>query len=106
LFAGGRSQGELRKLIDEHGTGSFDMAFIDADKTPMLDYLELCLNLVRPGGLILADNTLWNGDVADPSVDDKNTRAIREFNVAVAWDARVECTLVNIADGIMVMRKK
>lgn len=100
----GDARAELDKLINEHGAGSFDLAFIDADKAPMLEYLDLCLKLVRPGGLILADNTLWNGDVANPAVDDKSTQAIREFNTTVARDPRVECTLVNIADGIMIMR--
>ena len=102
----GNALGELEKLITEHGPGQFDLAFIDADKTPMIQYFELCLTLVRPGGLILADNTLWNGDVANPAIQDKNTAAIRAFNRHVANDRRVECTLVNVADGIMMIRKK
>jgi len=102
----GNASDELEKLISEHGPGQFDLAFIDADKAPMIKYFELCLTLLRPGGLILADNTLWNGDVTNSAVTDKSTMAIRAFNHHVASDRRVECTLVNIADGIMMIRKK
>lgn len=102
----GNAQTELDKLMEEFGPGQFDLAFIDADKSPMIDYFEQCLRLLRAGGLILADNTLWNGDVANPAIRDKNTEAIRAFNQHVANDRRVECTLVNIADGIMMIRKK
>ncbi len=101
----GNALDELDKLLDEHGPESFDLAFIDADKGPMLDYFERCLKLVRIGGLILADNTLWNGDVTNPSSQDKCTIAIRNFNDIVSKDRRVEATLVNVADGIMMLRK-
>ncbi len=106
---------ELEKLLAEHGSGSFDLAFIDADKIPMLEYFELCLKLLRSGGLILADNTLWNGAVVNAHGEspapygnnnqDKNTVAIRHFNDTVVTDRRVEATLVNVADGIMMLRK-
>ena len=97
---------ELAKLESTLGTGSFDMAFIDADKAPMLDYFEACLRLVRSGGVILADNTLWSGAVVEKENDDKQTNAIRKFNDAVSKDPRVEATLINIADGIMMLRKR
>lgn len=102
----GNALDELGKLFEEHGPESFDLAFIDADKGPMLDYFEHCMKLLRVGGLILADNTLWNGDVTNRSSQDKCTIAIRQFNEAVAKDPRVEATLVNVADGIMMLRKK
>ena len=102
----GNAMDELEKLFEEHGPESFDLAFIDADKGPMLDYFEHCLKLIRVGGLILADNTLWNGDVTNPSSQDKCTIAIQQFNDAVSKDPRVEATLVNVADGIMMLRKK
>ncbi|MEY4631379.1 MAG: hypothetical protein RIQ81_1499 [Pseudomonadota bacterium] len=97
---------ELAKLESQWGPGSFDLAFIDADKAPMLDYFEACLRLVRSGGVILADNTLWSGEVVRAGADDKQTAAIRKFNETVAKDRRVEATLVNVADGIMMLRKR
>jgi predicted O-methyltransferase YrrM len=71
----------------------------------MLDYFEVCMRLVRAGGIILADNTLWSGAVIEPAISDQQTEAIRNFNDAVSKDPRVEATLVNVADGIMVLRK-
>ncbi len=82
------------------------MAFIDADKAEYIDYYEACLTLVRPGGLILADNTLWNGNVADPAVDDEDTQAIRAFNAHVHRDDRVDLSLVPIGDGLTLLRKR
>ena len=70
----------LEKLITEGETGSFDLAFIDADKRNYENYYELALILLRPGGLILIDNVLWSGKVVDPTITDKQTQAIREFN--------------------------
>ncbi len=95
----------LDSIEKEFGRDSFDMAFIDADKLPMLDYFEVCMRLVRAGGIILADNTLWSGAVIEPAISDQQTEAIRNFNDAVSKDPRVEATLVNVADGIMVLRK-
>lgn len=97
---------ELARLESKWGPGAFDMAFIDADKAPMLDYFEACLRLVRQGGVILADNTLWSGAVVRPGDRDQQTTAIRKFNDTVANDPRVEATLLNIADGIMMLRKR
>lgn len=86
--------------------GSYDFAFIDADKTAYLDYYERCLRLLRHGGLIAVDNTLWSGRVADPKVTDADTRALRAFNAAVAKDERVDLCLVPIADGLTLLRKR
>ena len=79
---------------------SFDLAFIDADKQNYDAYYEGCLRVVRPGGLILIDNVLWSGDVADPSVDNANVRAIRAIDEKVAADERVDHVLLPLADGL------
>lgn len=88
------------------GEGSYDFAFIDADKTGYLAYYERCLRLLRPGGLIAVDNTLWSGSVADPRKRDADTVAIREFNRHVHADQRVDFCLVPIADGVTLARKR
>ena len=84
--------------------GSFDMAFIDADKTGYDAYYEGCLRVVRPGGLILIDNTLQGGRVADSSADDDNVRAVRALNDKIAGDARVDAVLLPLADGLTLAR--
>lgn len=86
--------------------GGYDFAFIDADKTGYLAYYECCLALLRRGGLIAVDNTLWSGRVADPSDKDEDTQALRAFNEFVAKDTRVELCLVPIADGLTLLRKR
>jgi predicted O-methyltransferase YrrM len=86
--------------------GTYDFAFIDADKTGYIDYYERCLRLLRPGGLIAVDNTLWSGDVADPRQRDADTQAIRDFNQLVHADQRVDFCLVPIADGVTLARKR
>lgn len=86
--------------------GRYDFAFIDADKGGYIDYYERCLALLRAGGLIAVDNTLWGGRVADADVDDEDTRAIRAFNEHVAGDERVDLSLVPIADGLTLARKR
>ncbi|HEY8120437.1 MAG TPA: class I SAM-dependent methyltransferase [Myxococcota bacterium] len=87
-------------------TPRFDLAFIDADKTNYGTYYEEILRRTRPGGLILVDNVLWSGSVIDASVQDDNTRAIRAFNDAVAADARVDCVMTPISDGLTLLRKR
>jgi caffeoyl-CoA O-methyltransferase len=89
-----------------HPDGPVDFAFIDADKPGYATYYERILELLRPGGMIVVDNTLWSGAVVDPTVDDGNTRAIRALNDLVAADDRVDATLVNIGDGLMLARKR
>jgi caffeoyl-CoA O-methyltransferase len=83
----------------------FDFAFIDADKTNYDGYYEYCLQLVRPGGLIAIDNVLWDGAVADNSINDDDTKAIRALNKKIHADPRVEISLVPIADGLTLARK-
>ncbi|MGD2137734.1 MAG: class I SAM-dependent methyltransferase [Gammaproteobacteria bacterium] len=95
----------LDHLLQAGETGSFDFAFIDADKENYRAYYERVLALLRPGGLIAVDNTLWSGSVADPANQDPDTRAIREFNEALHADERVQISLVPIADGLTLARK-
>ncbi len=83
----------------------FDMAFIDADKANYPKYYEECLRLLRPGGLIVADNVLWSGRVLDPSPDDRDTNAIVDFNRIVQQDCRVENVCLTVRDGMMLIRK-
>ncbi|HXK24722.1 MAG TPA: O-methyltransferase [Myxococcota bacterium] len=84
----------------------FDLGFIDADKPGYPVYYEEILARLRPGGVILVDNVLWTGRVADPSVQDDMTNAIRRFNDQVAADPRVECVMVPISDGLSLLRKR
>ena len=94
----------LQTLIGE-AAEPFDFAFIDADKTNYDAYYEYCLTLVRRGGLIAIDNVLWKGAVADDSVSDADTAAIRALNKKIHSDSRVEISLVPIADGVTLARK-
>lgn len=94
----------LDALIGNGEGGNFDLAFIDADKTNYLRYYERCLHLVRPGGLIMFDNTLWDGRVADPTVDDDDTVALRELNDTLHRDERIDLSLVPIGDGLSLAR--
>ena len=84
---------------------TIDLVFIDADKENYLKYYNLVFDKVRSGGLILADNVLWSGKITQTKTD-KDTRALQEFNDAVVADARVECMLLPLRDGIMMARKK
>lgn len=100
------ARGTLDAELSRGGQGSYDFAFIDADKTSYLDYYERCLRLLRVGGLIAVDNTLWSGRVADPSITDADTLALRTFNAAVGRDTRVDLCLVPISDGLTLLRKR
>jgi predicted O-methyltransferase YrrM len=95
----------LAELSRKHGPGSFDFAFIDADKTGYDRYYEACLSLLRPGGLIAIDNVLWSGTVADPGNQEKDTVALRALNVKIRDDRRVDACLVSLGDGVMLARK-
>ncbi len=86
-------------------TPDWDLAFIDADKPSYPHYYEEILARLRPGGLVLVDNVLWMGRVADPGAQDEQTRAIRAFNDRLAADARVEVVMLPIADGLTIARK-
>ena len=86
---------------------TFDMAFVDGDKRCYIEYYELVLEHLRPGGYILADNTLWDGHVVDPKYDrDAQTLGIRQFNDHVASDDRVEKVILPLRDGLTIIRKK
>jgi len=94
----------LESLLATDGPGSFDLAFIDADKTSYRGYVEGALLLVRPGGLIAIDNVLWSGRVIDPADTDEDTQAIRDLNADLANDERVDIAMVPIADGLTLLR--
>lgn len=96
----------LDALLREGQSGSFDFAFIDADKAEYLQYYERVLQLLRPGGLVTIDNTLWNGGVIDPDDRSKDTLAIRCFNDRLSQDPRVSLSLVPIGDGLTLARKR
>jgi O-methyltransferase len=94
-------------LLDrEGGTDQFDLAFIDADKTDYDAYYEGALRLVRPGGLIILDNMLRRGRVADPEENDADTLALRKLNSKIAGDGRVDRVLLPIASGMTLMRRR
>jgi predicted O-methyltransferase YrrM len=95
----------IADLLSKGAAGTFDMAFIDADKTGYDAYYEGCLKLLRPGGLILIDNVLWRGSVANPAKQDEDTVALRELNAKIQRDARVEMVMLAIADGLTLARK-
>ena len=106
----GDAKEELRRLDERReakGTVLFDLAFIDADKKEYSDYLDLVLPLMRPGGWILADNTLWDGHIIDPAYDkDKQTLALRAFNDKVAADNRLEKVILPLRDGLTIIKVK
>ena len=95
----------LDRLLAEGRSGQFDLAFIDADKENYLAYYEHTLALLRPGGLMIIDNVLWSGNVADETIQDKETRSIRELNLHIHADRRVHMSLVPVADGMTLVRK-
>ena len=96
----------LDKLIAGGGAGQYDFAFIDADKGNYLGYYERCMTLVRRGGLITLDNTLWSGRVADPKENDADTKAIRAVNDALHHDERIAVSLLPIGDGLTLALKR
>jgi len=96
----------LDKLIADGQSNTFDFAFIDADKSNYDNYYERALKLVRVGGLIGIDNTLWNGAVVDASRQDDDTKAIRALNTKVHADTRVDVVLLPIGDGLTLARRR
>ena len=96
--------GPALETIKTLATGPLDLVFIDADKTNYANYYEACLPLLKPGGLIVADNVLWSGKVLDPQDDD--TRAIVAFNRLVHFDPRVESVCLTVRDGMLLAWKK
>jgi O-methyltransferase len=96
----------LTEIATAQGDDSFDFAFIDADKANYVSYYEATFRLVKPGGVIVVDNTLFFGRVIDTSLHDRETAAIRELNALLRDDDRVELSLLPMADGITLIRKK
>jgi predicted O-methyltransferase YrrM len=96
----------LAGLVQGGHKGTLDFAFIDADKTAYDAYYERCLELLRPGGLIVIDNVLRHGDVADRGQDDDGLRVIRALNEKIRGDDRVTMSLLPVADGLMLARKR
>jgi caffeoyl-CoA O-methyltransferase len=95
----------LDRLVAHGQAATYDFAFIDADKQNYWGYYERALTLLRPGGLIAVDNTLWSGRPADPAADDSETKAIRAFNQRLFKDSRVRISLVPIGDGMTLALK-
>ena len=100
----GDARETLAALLHVMGEASFDFAFIDADKPSYDAYYEACLRLVRPGGLIAIDNTLWHGAVADPHDTEPDTVALRALNLKIRDDPRVQSCLLTVGDGVMLVR--
>jgi predicted O-methyltransferase YrrM len=96
----------LDAMLEAGEAGTFDLAFIDADKPGYVDYYERCIELLRHGGVVLLDNVLRSGAVARPEVDDEDVRGIRAVNERIAGDHRVTHVLLAIADGMTLARKR
>lgn len=96
----------LDALIAAGESETFDLAFIDADKTGYAAYYEQCLTLLRPGGLIALDNLIWHGQVVDPADSEPDTIALRAIAARIRDDARVDCVLMTVGDGVMLARKR
>lgn len=102
----GRAMRTLDGLLASGAAGRFDFAFIDADKSGYDGYYERSLQLVRTGGLIVFDNMLWDGRVADPEAHDADTEAIRALNLKLRDDPRIELSLLTVADGVSLAMKR
>lgn len=96
----------LQMLLDDGEDGSFDFIFIDADKQNYIKYYEMSLRLLRKGGIMAIDNTLWSGAVADPENTEPGTRAIRRFNEMLKADDRITQSLLTIGDGLTLILKE
>lgn len=96
----------LHELIAAGEHDSFDFAFIDADKSNYEGYYECCLRLIRPGGLIMADNVLWSGRVADPTNQEPDTLALRAFNRKLHADSRIALSMIPLGDGFTLALKR
>ncbi len=95
----------MQRLLSHRGKNNFDLIFIDADKENYGSYYEIGLELLRPNGVILADNVLWSGRIIDPTDSSAPTEALRKFNAIVRKDSRVEASLLSLADGLYMIRK-
>ncbi len=101
----GKAVGTLEAMIEAGEGGTYDFAFIDGDKKNYVNYYELCLQLVRQGGLIAIDNALWSGRLVDKTLDDPASKAIRTLNEKIRDDERVDMSLLPIGDGLMLARR-
>ena len=102
----GAGADSLRALLAEGQQGTFDYAFVDADKVSYDTYYELALQLLRPGGLLLLDNVLWSGQVARDEVQDQDTVALRALNAKLHHDPRIDLSMLTVADGLTLARKR
>lgn len=93
-------------LISIGEGNNYDFVFIDADKENYLQYYERVMDLLRPGGLVVVDNVLWSGKVADPNETDKDTIALRQFNTTLLNDQRVTLSMLPVADGLTLAIKR
>jgi len=101
------AQETLRKLLEDGGEGKYDLIFIDADKKNYKVYYEYALRLLRPGGLIVLDNMLWSGRVANPACKDADTLALRELNDVISHDTRLKMSnVLPVFDGLTIAQKK
>lgn len=96
----------LENLVVSGAAGTFDLVFIDADKNHYPDYYEKSLQLLRVGGLMLIDNVLWSGKVADEANTDSTTKTLRDLNAVIVKDERVTMSMVPIGDGLTLVRKR
>jgi predicted O-methyltransferase YrrM len=96
----------LDGLLANGEAGTFDFAFIDADKTHYQAYYERSLELLRPGGLVAVDNTLWSGSLIEPAADDDDAQALASFNARLLDDERVDLSLLPVGDGLTLARKR
>ncbi|MGE0174826.1 MAG: O-methyltransferase [Oligoflexales bacterium] len=102
----GPANKSLDTLAQKVGKNRFDIAFVDADKTGYLGYYEQLLTLIRPGGIIIADNVIWGGSVIDSTQQSDDTKAVRKFAEVVSRDERVDVMMLHISDGLLLIRKK
>jgi caffeoyl-CoA O-methyltransferase len=102
----GPALGTLDALLADGRAGTFDYAFVDADKSEYPAYYDRVFELVRPGGIMLWDNVLWGGEVIHPEVDDPGVRGIRELNQRLATDQRISVAMLPLADGVTLVRKR
>lgn len=93
-------------MLTDSFSNSFGLVFIDADKANYPRYYELALRLVKPGGLVVVDNTLFFGRVIDPAADDADTVGVREVNARIRDDRRVDVSMLPMADGITLVRRR
>jgi len=101
----GKAVETLEAMIGAGEAGTYDFAFIDGDKKNYINYYELCMQLVRQGGLIAIDNALWSGRLVDKTLDDPASTAIRTLNEKIRDDERVDMSLLPIGDGLMLARR-